>query len=112
MLSWRHFVVHDGVGHAAKLPRHGVKINEDGSHSSRTTVLLHSMKSGQLHAVLAIDGSAPLCFTFKSIHEHDELNWPTKSAIGFREAATEDAKICATPLWLTVSDKPSFHISM
>ena len=32
-LSWRHFVVHDGVGHAAKLPHLGVKINEDGSHS-------------------------------------------------------------------------------
>ena len=51
---------------------------------------------------------APLCFTFKSTHEHDELNWPTKSAKGFREATTEDAKICATPLWLTVSGSQAF----
>ena len=41
---------------------------------------------------------APLYFTFKSTHEHDEMNWPTKSAKGFREAT----------LWLTVSGSQAF----
>ena len=32
MLSWRLFVVHDGVGHAAELPHLGVIFNEGGFH--------------------------------------------------------------------------------
>ena len=74
MLSWRHFVVHDGVGHA-KLPHLDVKIHEDGFQFwSIQTLLLPFQGKGSQDSPPARDDNGPLHVVF-SVDEEELLLW-------------------------------------